>query len=249
MLLRSTISYTLSFSSLYKASSDLLFMTSVNAASCIISRGVNLSFLRSSCHFVCWSIPNIPSQLGFASEPNGARAYLGRFFLSPSPSPSLSLPPASPESSLRLFFGSLTAILNSSLVYKRALFLLSRASFSFSPSADPSLSSSWLSSSSLIDFESSNFNSLRLWRFFLGGSKLTFFLSLRSWRASYRSSSADSSCPLLRFESNFFLFFLFLLLSSESDISSSEFSMSLSGLSKSESNESLPADYDSAFES
>ena len=83
LLFRSTSSFTLSFSSFSSCSSERLLMSSVNAASCIISKGVSLSFFNNSDHLDCASRPNIQSQSGLAREPGGALAYLGLFFFSP----------------------------------------------------------------------------------------------------------------------------------------------------------------------
>lgn len=82
MLFLSVTSFCLSFSSFSNYSRDLLLISSVNAASYIISRGVSLSLLRSSDHLDYASSPNILSQSGFANEPGGALAYLYLFFFS-----------------------------------------------------------------------------------------------------------------------------------------------------------------------
>jgi hypothetical protein len=78
-----TISFTLSFSNFSNYSSDLLLINSVNAASYIISYGVNLSFFNNSYHFDYASIPNTLSHSGFAKDPGGALGYLFFFFFSP----------------------------------------------------------------------------------------------------------------------------------------------------------------------
>ena len=87
ILFLSLMSFTLSFSSFSNYSRERLLTNSVKAASYIISRGVSFSFLSSSDHLDCASMPSMRSQSGLANEPSGALAYLGLFFFSP-PSPS-----------------------------------------------------------------------------------------------------------------------------------------------------------------
>lgn len=117
------ISFTLSFSIFSSYSSERLLINSVKAASYINSSGVSLSFFKSSDHFDYSSNPNIQSQSGFAKDPNGAREYLGLFFLSP-PYSSLSL------SLSVLFFVTFTSSFFFSFFSNLALFLLSLAASS-----------------------------------------------------------------------------------------------------------------------
>ena len=91
LLFLSTSSFTLSFSNFSSYSNDRLLINSVKAASCICSKGVNFSFLSSSDHLDCASMPSMRFQSGLASDPRGALEYRGRFsFFSSSSSLSLS---------------------------------------------------------------------------------------------------------------------------------------------------------------
>lgn len=125
MLLRWTSSLTLSFSNFSSCSRDLLLISSVNAASCIISKGVSLSFLRRSVHFYSASIPSILFQSGFAKEPRGALAYLALFFFSPSPSKAVSPSESSLRSNFFLLLSGLTIGLTSTFFSSLALLRLS----------------------------------------------------------------------------------------------------------------------------
>lgn len=128
-----TSSFTLSFSIFSSYSSERLLISSVKAASCIISNGVSLSFFNNSDHFDYASSPKTQSQSGLANDPSGALAYLGLFFLSASPSLSLSLSVLLWRTLSSFFFCLITFFSN------LALLRLARIS-SFASS------SSWLSS-------------------------------------------------------------------------------------------------------
>ena len=240
LLFLSANSFTLSFSSFSSYSRDCLLINSVKAASYIISKGVSLSFLRSSDHFDCASNPNTQSQSGLASDPSGALEYLGLFFLSP-------LPPC-PSSSLSfsvLFLDGFSSVsfFDISFFFSLALLRLSLAAFcSSSSSLFSSFSYSSLSSSSLLPplscliflFFSSCFR-FCLSFLFDPESKVTFLdfaFSFFSSAASLLSSSYSSSefAPFLPLVADLLpdgLAFFFFKSSS-----------SLSGWSKSESKES-----------